>query len=72
MIQCIKSNVNYMPAIKNSLKENFSIYLAISLFSLIPGSQLIFIDNYNQLLIYDNLSFESVYFYLSIFKTLFL
>ena len=54
-----------MPAIKNSLKKNFSIYLAISLFSLIPGFQLIFIDNYNQFLIYDNLSFESVYFYLS-------
>jgi hypothetical protein len=54
-----------MPAIKNSLKENFSIYLAISLFSLIPVFQLIFIENYNQFLIYDNLSFESVYFYLS-------
>ena len=54
-----------MPVIKNSLKENIFIYLAISLFSFIPAFQLIFIDNYNQLLIYDNLSFESVYFYLS-------
>ena len=54
-----------MLAIKSSLKENLLTYLAISLFSLIPGFQLIFIDNYNQLLIYDNTSFESVYFYLS-------
>ena len=54
-----------MPVIKNSLKENIFIYLAICLFSFIPAFQLIFIDNYNQLLIYDNLSFESVYFYLS-------